>query len=261
MVSGPDRGALRAALGRREGAAPERGSGRLHHEAVQHGGVRGAGARRATARAVAGRRRRPRDRGGLRAPYRSGPPPRDARGDAHPAHADRVGHPAHARRERRTHTHASTDLRSRVGSGGGQSAAIPAGAHHESAAQDRSACRPARARRDRAGRGLSRRAAGIAAVALSRARAWLLWVGVFVFATAALRAYRGGTDVVYAVLTYLLVVLGGSVSGGRDRKSTRLNSSHVRISYAVFCLKKKKNTKQTIDRQCNRRVNMDSHTG
>src|SRR5690606_41580630 len=31
-------------------------------------------------------------------------------------------------------------------------------------------------------------------------------------------------------------------SGGReDRKSTRLNSSHVKISYAVFCLKKKKN--------------------
>src|SRR6266498_6136744 len=30
----------------------------------------------------------------------------------------------------------------------------------------------------------------------------------------------------------------------RDRKSTRLNSSHVRISYAVFCLKKKKNNKQ-----------------
>src|SRR5690554_7669576 len=28
-----------------------------------------------------------------------------------------------------------------------------------------------------------------------------------------------------------------------DRKSTRLNSSHVRISYAVFCLKKKKKTK------------------
>src|SRR3989442_5826038 len=29
--------------------------------------------------------------------------------------------------------------------------------------------------------------------------------------------------------------------GVRDRKSTRLNSSHVRISYAVFCLKKKNN--------------------
>src|SRR2546430_9368672 len=30
--------------------------------------------------------------------------------------------------------------------------------------------------------------------------------------------------------------------GGRDRKSTRLNSSHSQISYAVFCLKKKKTT-------------------
>src|SRR5690606_4751344 len=29
--------------------------------------------------------------------------------------------------------------------------------------------------------------------------------------------------------------------GGLDRKSTRLNSSHVKISYAVFCLKKKNN--------------------
>src|SRR5437660_5476301 len=31
------------------------------------------------------------------------------------------------------------------------------------------------------------------------------------------------------------------VGGSKDRKSTRLNSSHVAISYAVFCLKKKKN--------------------
>src|SRR5690625_6882696 len=31
-------------------------------------------------------------------------------------------------------------------------------------------------------------------------------------------------------------------SNNRDRKSTRLNSSHVAISYAVFCLKKKKKT-------------------
>src|SRR5690606_40395941 len=30
-------------------------------------------------------------------------------------------------------------------------------------------------------------------------------------------------------------------SKNQDRKSTRLNSSHVKISYAVFCLKKKKN--------------------
>src|SRR5690606_40711956 len=32
----------------------------------------------------------------------------------------------------------------------------------------------------------------------------------------------------------------------RDRKSTRLNSSHVKISYAVFCLKKKKNNNADI---------------
>src|SRR5437868_14003867 len=32
----------------------------------------------------------------------------------------------------------------------------------------------------------------------------------------------------------------------RDRKSTRLNSSHVSISYAVFCLKKKKNKRYSI---------------
>src|SRR5690554_1275026 len=37
--------------------------------------------------------------------------------------------------------------------------------------------------------------------------------------------------------------VGALPQGGRDRKSTRLNSSHVRISYAVFCLKKKKKKK------------------
>src|SRR5688572_31608692 len=36
---------------------------------------------------------------------------------------------------------------------------------------------------------------------------------------------------------------GGRASrSAQDRKSTRLNSSHSQISYAVFCLKKKKNT-------------------
>src|SRR3712207_7185798 len=34
---------------------------------------------------------------------------------------------------------------------------------------------------------------------------------------------------------------------GRDRKSTRLNSSHANISYAVFCLKKKK---ENSERYC-----------
>src|SRR5256885_268122 len=36
------------------------------------------------------------------------------------------------------------------------------------------------------------------------------------------------------------------VESPRDRKSTRLNSSHLVISYAVFCLKKKKNTTETL---------------
>src|SRR3712207_7303094 len=34
--------------------------------------------------------------------------------------------------------------------------------------------------------------------------------------------------------------------GPADRKSTRLNSSHANISYAVFCLKKKKNIQDTL---------------
>src|SRR2546430_5968792 len=34
--------------------------------------------------------------------------------------------------------------------------------------------------------------------------------------------------------------------GERDRKSTRLNSSHSQISYAVFCLKKKNNTESDL---------------
>src|SRR5260221_5628778 len=53
-----------------------------------------------------------------------------------------------------------------------------------------------------------------------------------------------------------LAVVGGSATGhpgsaarsdGSDRKSTRLNSSHTVISYAVFCLKKKKNNTEYYD--------------
>src|SRR2546430_9800069 len=38
----------------------------------------------------------------------------------------------------------------------------------------------------------------------------------------------------------LPLLLGTARDGETDRKSTRLNSSHSQISYAVFCLKKKK---------------------
>src|SRR3712207_7509845 len=39
-----------------------------------------------------------------------------------------------------------------------------------------------------------------------------------------------------------LIQIDAAVNPGKDRKSTRLNSSHANISYAVFCLKKKKKT-------------------
>src|SRR3712207_7074171 len=52
----------------------------------------------------------------------------------------------------------------------------------------------------------------------------------------------------YTLTLAAFILLGGSL-GDRfgDRKSTRLNSSHANISYAVFCLKKKK-THQHIQR-------------
>src|SRR3989475_8528181 len=50
-------------------------------------------------------------------------------------------------------------------------------------------------------------------------------------------------------------ILTGDESGG-DRKSTRLNSSHSQISYAVFCLKKKKQERPShlaaANRTCSR---------
>src|SRR3712207_7053974 len=52
-------------------------------------------------------------------------------------------------------------------------------------------------------------------------------------------APRGTVDIPLLDEPWKLVVPPGALLG-RDRKSTRLNSSHANISYAVFCLKKKK---------------------
>src|SRR5690606_41991543 len=49
----------------------------------------------------------------------------------------------------------------------------------------------------------------------------------------------------YKVWAYPPEMMNVAWMGERDRKSTRLNSSHVKISYAVFCLKKKKNYQQS----------------
>src|SRR2546430_13589620 len=65
-------------------------------------------------------------------------------------------------------------------------------------------------------------------------------------ATMLIARWEGELDVV----TAQHVLSGGAApfvpppSASQDRKSTRLNSSHSQISYAVFCLKKKKNKYQ-----------------
>src|SRR5699024_11566483 len=51
--------------------------------------------------------------------------------------------------------------------------------------------------------------------------------------------FLGQGDQVAAQVNSVLVALLGQGAIQEDRKSTRLNSSHVSISYAVFCLKKK----------------------
>src|SRR2546430_3226237 len=48
--------------------------------------------------------------------------------------------------------------------------------------------------------------------------------------------------------------------GEIDRKSTRLNSSHSQISYAVFCLKKKKKTNKHIDVINNNSIVIDRYS-
>src|SRR5699024_12307700 len=53
---------------------------------------------------------------------------------------------------------------------------------------------------------------------------------------------------------------GGRHVGAEDRKSTRLNSSHVSISYAVFCLKKKKSNGDRRKQRMERRGKEDAQT-
>src|SRR5438132_10145592 len=50
-----------------------------------------------------------------------------------------------------------------------------------------------------------------------------------------------------------------SAANGSDRKSTRLNSSHTVISYAVFCLKKKKKSKHKHKTQSHKHSQEDHH--
>src|SRR2546422_3635152 len=54
--------------------------------------------------------------------------------------------------------------------------------------------------------------------------------------------------------SWLPTLFPGRAGRGRDRKSTRLNSSHGYISYAVFCLKKKNKNNQDRERESDRRA-------
>src|SRR2546427_8021367 len=55
------------------------------------------------------------------------------------------------------------------------------------------------------------------------------------------------TTWLYQVTRNAAIGFGRRLASGLDRKSTRLNSSHSQISYAVFCLKKKKNMQFAAD--------------
>src|SRR5947208_9139160 len=66
------------------------------------------------------------------------------------------------------------------------------------------------------------------------------------------RALEPGTAPPLQRLRAVRALRDAGINAGVDRKSTRLNSSHQIISYAVFCLKKKKEqqTQNTLHRQC-----------
>src|SRR3712207_7962046 len=70
-------------------------------------------------------------------------------------------------------------------------------------------------------------------------------------ATVSTHDFRRGKGVLVVAprchCTYSWLMLPGCCL---DRKSTRLNSSHANISYAVFCLKKKKNMHPTLSILC-----------
>src|SRR5699024_11632402 len=57
-----------------------------------------------------------------------------------------------------------------------------------------------------------------------------------------------GLMIISVLVGFVVVIRGFFIKKVGDRKSTRLNSSHVSISYAVFCLKKKK--KYRTERCC-----------
>src|SRR5256885_3369244 len=76
---------------------------------------------------------------------------------------------------------------------------------------------------------------------------WILNIGGLIVFAIVRRRVAIGMLIAYATALALALLAGIFLlvlCFGRDRKSTRLNSSHLVISYAVFCLKKKKKCDQ-----------------
>src|SRR5207249_5856371 len=68
------------------------------------------------------------------------------------------------------------------------------------------------------------------------------WTGMVVLTVASvfvLSVWRDSRQIILAKALFVLLSITTVIYVTKDRKSTRLNSSHVSISYAVFCLKKK----------------------
>ena len=70
--------------------------------------------------------------------------------------------------------------------------------------------------------------------------------GPIVWLVPALTTEQQTADGAVAIMAPVLKQMFRASGEGVDRKSTRLNSSHQIISYAVFCLKKKKKLKKKI---------------
>src|SRR5438034_1641995 len=73
--------------------------------------------------------------------------------------------------------------------------------------------------------------------------------------------FRSGGSTTHAIRASATATSGTPTArrGRADRKSTRLNSSHTVISYAVFCLKKKKKMKRTKNVNCTHAHSIHSH--
>src|SRR5690554_7416103 len=82
---------------------------------------------------------------------------------------------------------------------------------------------------------------GSVGYSMSAASMTATWIWAASFYAAASSGYKYGLSgaIHYGLWGALMILFIYPFGRRLDRKSTRLNSSHVRISYAVFCLKKK----------------------